>query len=182
MAFSRAGYTISRTVKRSFREVKSVRIATTTLLRREHLLVTTGSKCAVIREQRAYNDVWRIPGALFKPQMSSNAKQIRMFVVVLSMLVFLLTLNAKLSLYDQPTPVNTANSSKLWLNGQKMEQPAPILVLAVLSVAYLVSRLRFPRSAWQRVQIEQPVPSRLISFRARRFLRPPPASQSLFIA
>jgi hypothetical protein len=114
--------------------------------------------------------------------MNSNSKQIRMFVVMLSLLVFLLTLNAKLSLYEQPTPVNTANSSKLWLNGQKMEQPAPILVLAVLSVAYVVSRLRFPRSPWQRVQIEAPVPSRLISFRARRFLRPPPASQSLFIA
>jgi hypothetical protein len=132
-----------------------------------------GSKGHIIR--------FRARNALLK-LMNSNAKQIRMFMVVLSLLVFLLTLNAKLSLYEQPTPVNTANSSKLWLNGQKMEQPTPILVLAVLSIAYVVSRLRFPRYPWQRVRIEAPVPSRLISFRAQRFLRPPPASQSFFIA
>ena len=110
-------------------------------------------------------------------QMNFRAKPFRFFVIVLSLLVFLLALNAKLSLYDQPEHVNTVNSSKLWLNGQKMEQPPVTLVLAVLAVAYVVLRLRFPRSPWQRVQIQTPVPSRLIAFRARRFLRPPPVSR-----
>jgi hypothetical protein len=116
--------------------------------------------------------------------MSFRAKPIRVFVIVLSLLVFLLALNAKLSLYDQPEHANTVNSSKLWLNGQKMEPPPVTLVLAVLSVAYVVLRLRFPRSPWQRVSIEEPTPSRLTAFRAYRFLRPPPFSrmESVFIA
>lgn len=116
--------------------------------------------------------------------MNLRAKPVRFFVIVLSLLVFLLVLNAKLSLYDQPTHVNTVNSSKLWLNGQKMEQPPVTLVLAVLSVAFVVLRLRFPRSPWQRVEIQEPRPSRLTAFRARRFLRPPPVSrfQSLSIS
>lgn len=107
-----------------------------------------------------------------------------MFVVMLSLLVFLLALNAKLSLYDQPEHANTVNSSKLWLNGQKMEPPPATLVLAVLSVAYVVLRLRFPRSPWQRVRIQEPKPSRLTAFRAHRFLRPPPVSrlESVFLA
>ena len=116
--------------------------------------------------------------------MNFRAKQVRVFVVVLSLLVFLLALNAKLSLYDQPAHANTVNSSKLWLNGQKMEQPQATLVLAVLSVAYVVLRLRFPRSRWQRAWIQEPRPSRLTAFRAYRFLRPPPFSrmESCFIA
>jgi len=114
--------------------------------------------------------------------MNRRARQIRLFVVALSLLVFLLALNAKLSLYEQPTPVNATTSSKLWLNGQKMEQPTATLVLAVLSVAYVVLRLRFPRSPWQRVQVQEPVPSRLTAFRARRFVRPPPSSLLVLIA
>jgi hypothetical protein len=116
--------------------------------------------------------------------MNFRAKPIRVFVIVLSLLVFLLALNAKLSLYDQPEHTNTVNSSKLWLNGQKMEPPPVTLVLAVLSVACVVLRLRFPRSPWQRVWIQEPRPSRRTAFRMFRFFRPPPFSrmESVFIA
>ena len=122
-----------------------------------------------------------MPALLLDP-MNLRAKPVRFLVIVLSLLVFLLVLNAKLSLYDRPTHVNTVNSSKLWLNGQKMEQTPATLVLAVLSVAFVVLRLRFPRSPWQRVEIQEPRPSRLTAFRARCFLRPPPASRFQFFS
>jgi hypothetical protein len=105
--------------------------------------------------------------------MSPRAKQLRFFVIALSLLVFLLSLNAKLSMYDQPSHVNNINSSKLWLNGQKMEAPIT-LVLAVLPVVFIVLRLRFHRSPWQRVQHSVPAPSPISAFELHRFLRPPP--------
>ena len=108
--------------------------------------------------------------------MSPRAKQLRLFVVLLSLLVFVLALNAKLSLYEQPLHANATNSSKLWLNGQKMEAqtPATLLVLAVLPVAFIVLRLRFHVSPWPKVPIRVSVPSSLNAFEVHRFLRPPP--------
>jgi hypothetical protein len=119
-----------------------------------------------------YNQSERCPALL--RLMSFKAKPIRLFIIVLSLFVFLLTLNAKLSLYDQPSHVNTVNSSKLWLNGQKLEPPPATLVLAVLAVAIVVFRLRFSRHPWQTIEIPHARPSRLLAFRAHRFLRPPP--------
>jgi hypothetical protein len=107
--------------------------------------------------------------------MNFRAKQFKWFVIALSLLVFLLTLNAKLSLYDQPTHVNTVNSSKLWLNGQKLEPPPATLMVALLTFVCVVLRLRFPRAPWQRVPIQESIPSRLTAFRAYCFLRPPPS-------
>jgi len=105
--------------------------------------------------------------------MSPRAKRLRFFIVALSLLVFLLSLQAKLSMYDQPGHVNTVNSSKLWLNGQKMEAPMT-LVLAVLPLVFVVLRLRFPRSPWQRIELPVPAPSPLSVLALHRFLRPPP--------
>jgi len=105
--------------------------------------------------------------------MSSRAKQLRFFIIVLSLFVFLLSLQAKLSMYDQPGHVNSINSSKLWLNGQKMEAPMT-LVLAVLPVIFVVLRLRFHGSPWQRIESPVPAPSPLRALALHRFLRPPP--------
>jgi hypothetical protein len=107
--------------------------------------------------------------------MDFRAKHFKWFVIALSLLVFLLTLNAKLSVYDQPTHVNTVNSSKLWLNGQKLEPPPATLIVALLTFVFVVLRLRLARSPWQRVPIQESIPSPLIAFRAHRFLRPPPS-------
>src|SRR5579884_1472919 len=107
--------------------------------------------------------------------MSPRAKQIKLLLIALSLFVFLLALDAKLSLYEQPTHVNTTNSSKLWLNGQKMEaQSSPVLVLAVLSIAFVLLRPRFHRSPWPAMQLRTPRPSVVPSFELHRFLRPPP--------
>jgi len=106
--------------------------------------------------------------------MHLRAKPIKLFIIVLSLFVFLLTLNAKLSLYDQTVHANTVNSSKLWLNGQKLEKPPATLVFAVLSVAIVLIRLRFHRQPWQRVLVLESRPSLLLSFHTHRFLRPPP--------
>jgi hypothetical protein len=96
-------------------------------------------------------------------------------MIALSLFVFLLALNAKLSLYQQPRHANATNTSKLWLNGQKMEaQAPPILVFAVLSVTFALLRPRFHQTAWSRVQFEVPVITPARTFQLHRFLRPPP--------
>jgi hypothetical protein len=98
-------------------------------------------------------------------------------IIALSLFVFLLALNAKLSLYQQSTHANATNSSKLWLNGQKMEaQAPPILVFAVLSFTFALLRPRFRQTPWPRVQFEVPVVTPARTFQLHRFLRPPPVS------
>jgi len=108
--------------------------------------------------------------------MSAQARKIKLFVVILSLLVFLLALDAKLSLYERSAHADSPSSSKLWLNGQKMEaQTPPILVLAVLSAVLLFLRPRFHRSPWTKTRIVVLVPSFLPDFEQHRFLRPPPS-------
>lgn len=115
--------------------------------------------------------------------MSPRAKQIKLLLIALSLFVFLLALDAKLSLYEQPAQVNTTNSSKLWLNGQKMEaQTPPVLVLAVLSVTFVLLRPRFHHSPWPSRQLRAPRPSVVPSFEFHRFLRPPPDSSVYYSA
>lgn len=107
--------------------------------------------------------------------MSPRARQIKLFVVALSLFVFLLALNAKLSMYDSPAQANATTSSKLWLNGQKIEgQAQMILVIAVLAVAFLPLGMRFPRSPWTKVELQVPASAPLPAFEIHRFLRPPP--------
>jgi hypothetical protein len=97
-------------------------------------------------------------------------------MIALSLFVFLLALNAKLSLYQQPTHANATNSSKLWLNGQKMEaQAPPVLVFAAFSITFALLRPRFHQTPWPRVQFEVPVVTPARTFQLHRFLRPPPA-------
>jgi hypothetical protein len=107
-------------------------------------------------------------------RMSPKARKIKLLVVVLSLFVFLLALNAKLSMYDQPEHTATS-TSKLWLNGQKMEGQTPVvLIIAVLAVVFLPLRLRFPRSPWPEIDFSAPARSPLPAFETHRFLRPPP--------
>lgn len=107
--------------------------------------------------------------------MSPQARKIRLFVVALSLFVFLLALNAKLSVYDSPAQANATSTSKLWLNGQKMEgQAQMVLVIAVLAVAFLPLSMRFPRSPWAKVQLREPIRYQVPVFEFDRFVRPPP--------
>ena len=67
-------------------------------------------------------------------RMFLSKKQLSFFVIFLALFVFLLALNAKLSLYEQPLHPNATNSSKMWLNGQKMEaEVRTVLVFATFS-------------------------------------------------
>ena len=107
--------------------------------------------------------------------MSPKAKQIKIVLVALSLFVFLLALDAKLSLYEQPAQVDATNSSKLWLNGQKMEaQTPPVLVFTVLSVAFVLLRPRFRQSPWLNTELWVPRSCAIPAFELYRFLRPPP--------
>ena len=99
-----------------------------------------------------------------------------LLVAGLALLVGVLALQAKLSLYDPPRPgaINPAAASKLWVNGEKAETVAPGL-LPVLWAPALLSflppvhpilrsepgRAFAPRHFWLR--------------ELYRFLRPPPA-------
>lgn len=107
--------------------------------------------------------------------MPPGAKHIRFAVIILSLLVFLLALNAKLSSYDVPPRVNGPSSSKLWLNGQKMEAQAPsLLVVAVLSLCLLLFRPVRESSRWPRAQFQTGTSTVLELLHLHRFLRPPP--------
>jgi hypothetical protein len=110
--------------------------------------------------------------------MSPRARKIKLFVVILSLFVFLLALNAKLSLYEHSAQANATSSSKLWLNGQKMEmQTQSLLVFSVLSAILFLLSPRFHRSPWTRARVIAiaTVPSVLPDFEQHRFLRPPPS-------
>jgi len=114
--------------------------------------------------------------AEFLFRMQRRATQLRFAMVLLSLLVFLLALNAKLSAYDQPPSLNGPSSSKLWLNGQKMEAQAPSsLVLAVLSVAFILVQSSRENPSWPRAQFQTPVAKASHLVHLHRFLRPPPA-------
>src|SRR6185437_2643576 len=115
--------------------------------------------------------------------MSPTAKQIKILLVALSLFVFLLARDAKLSLYEQPAHANSTNTSKLWLNGQKMEaQTPPVLILAVLSVTFVLLRPRFHQSHWPTTQFRLRRPSAVAAFELHRFLRPPPAPFSRYLS
>ncbi|HWY70633.1 MAG TPA: hypothetical protein VNX88_18340 [Terriglobales bacterium] len=108
--------------------------------------------------------------------MPRRATQLRFGIVILSLLVFFLALNAKLSAYDYPPSVNGPSSAKLWLNGQKMEAQTPSsLVLAIFSVAFIFLRPLREKLRWPRAQFQTSTPTAFELLQLHRFLRPPPA-------
>ncbi|HYB76793.1 MAG TPA: hypothetical protein VEE85_01210 [Candidatus Bathyarchaeia archaeon] len=92
------------------------------------------------------------------------------------MLVFVLALRAKLSLYDPPHPgsVSPAAASKLWVSGEKLKTPA----LGVCWLPGLAALLLFPGPSLRVVFSEPawiPAPRHLIAGEVYPFLRPPPS-------
>jgi hypothetical protein len=93
-------------------------------------------------------------------------------------LVFLFAFHAKTALYNggQPVKATPSTSSKLWVNGQKMELPPivsnPILpfCVALLFMYQLVLRPVVLSPTLE----DSPSPRRLRLWELHRFLRPPP--------
>ena len=100
---------------------------------------------------------------------------VRIMVSALVVLVFVLALRAKLSLYDPPhrAAINPAAASKLWVSGEKLKTA----VLWLFSLPWLAALFLFPTQS-RRVFPVQPVRRRARPFALSelyRFLRPPPA-------
>jgi len=94
-------------------------------------------------------------------------------MLALAMFVFLFALHAKISLY-QPGP--SAQSSKLWLNGQKMDvlssiESAGSVLLGLLAAILFVFSPYLRPIRWAYVA---PTPFLIDPFQRSRFLRPPP--------
>ena len=91
--------------------------------------------------------------------------------------MFLLALHAKLSAYHQSSAANLNSSSKLWLNGQKMEARAPATsaILPIWAVAFFLFELSFRslRRAESPFRVTSSIPN--TEFDPQQFLRPPPA-------
>jgi hypothetical protein len=105
-------------------------------------------------------------------------KHWRYFVLLLSLFVFLLALHAKLSAYDRLASVNAVSSSKLWLNGQKMEAESQIAatpVIAIWSIAFLFLAVLLQRYPAFESSFRIPPPVLSLAFEPLSFLRPPPA-------
>jgi hypothetical protein len=109
--------------------------------------------------------------------MPHTPKHWRYFVLLLSLLVFLLTLHAKLSAYDRPASVTAVSSSKLWLNGQKMEAETQIAAnpaVAIWSIAFLFLAVLLQRYPAFQSFFRIPPPVLSQAFEPQSFLRPPP--------
>jgi hypothetical protein len=106
-------------------------------------------------------------------------KSLTYFVLALAIFVFLLALHAKLSLYQSDVSGQSGETSKLWLNGQKMDvlssiQSAETVFFGLVAVilffaAPLLARIRPLGCAYV-----APRPFLIDPFRRSRFLRPPP--------
>ena len=114
-------------------------------------------------------------------QRSHQGKKLTYFMLALSLLIFLFAVHAKVSLY-QPAAAHghSAEISKLWLNGQKMEvlnsiENAGSFVLGLLAavILFVFSPLFRGLRAKGRTYVV-PIPFPIDSFQLCRFLRPPP--------
>jgi hypothetical protein len=113
-------------------------------------------------------------------QRSHEGKKLTYFVLALSLLIFLFALHAKVSLYQPAGHGHSAEISKLWLNGQKMDvlnsiEDAGSFVLGLLAavILFVFSPLfRGPRPKGRTYVV--PIPFPIDSFQLCRFLRPPP--------
>ena len=100
----------------------------------------------------------------------------RLLLSTLVVLVFVLALRAKLSLYDPPHPgsISPAAAAKLWVSGEKLKTPVlGVCWLPGLAALLLLSgpslRVLLSEPAWT------PAPRHLIAGEVYRFLRPPPS-------
>ena len=99
-----------------------------------------------------------------------------LFVSALVVLVFVLALRAKLSLYDPPHAgsISPASASKLWVGSEKLK--AMTVTLPVLWFASLLLFF-FPPRRVLTFAIAGPLSERdFDQFERFRFLRPPPVS------
>ena len=99
-------------------------------------------------------------------------------IVAICALVFFFALHAKTSMYDgNGVKVTPVTSSKLWLNGQKMEPPAqqPDTGLLLCMAFLCLFALAFERHRLAVEVLPTPPLSNLPLQYLRRFLRPPPA-------
>ncbi|HET9743145.1 MAG TPA: hypothetical protein VFQ00_10375 [Terriglobales bacterium] len=106
--------------------------------------------------------------------MSRRARPIRFFLIALSLLVFLFALSSKLSVYQSAQPLTAKSTSKLWLNGQKMEAQAPVTVAPLLWSLGLFLFALFAERSSRFAAFDLPTPTPISSFELERFLRPPP--------
>jgi hypothetical protein len=104
----------------------------------------------------------------------------RTLIVAICALVFCFVLHAKTSMYDSAgVKVTPLTSSKLWLNGQKLETPSQqsdgeLLFCITVLCCMLVLCLNRDRQVYQPVPAREPgnLPLQYL----HRFLRPPPVS------
>ena len=107
---------------------------------------------------------------------SKQAACCRFLLAALVVSVFVLALQAKLSLYDPPHPgsINPAAASKLWVNGEKLKTA----VLALWPPLWPAALLVFPPPARRVLRSDHgwtPALRPLSLIELYRFLRPPPA-------
>jgi hypothetical protein len=90
--------------------------------------------------------------------------------------VFYFTFHAKTAIYHNPSHVEGSTSSKLWLNGGKLESDVAVFDSAVLWALVLLLLLpSIPNKQTFRSVRLAPVPVRSKKHYLARFLRPPPA-------
>lgn len=97
-------------------------------------------------------------------------------MLALAVLVGVLALGAKLSLYDAPHPgsINPASISKLWVSGERLKTTQPF----ALPILWLATLLLFPLPVQLTVRAEpckEHAPRHFVLCELYRFLRPPPA-------
>ena len=103
--------------------------------------------------------------------VTSRQKKHAMFVFCL--LVFLFSLQAKISLYSDPPQANPVNSSKLWQETHTVEKVVSTTWLLCVAAAFFFGALLLESSPTPTFAGEELSP-RLTSFEIYRFLRPPP--------
>jgi hypothetical protein len=113
---------------------------------------------------------------VFKSVVLRQAVGRRVLVATLAVLVCVLALQAKLSLYDPPHPgsISPAAASKLWVSGEKLKGAVP----GLLPLLWLAAALFFlpPPRPVRRAEPGTALPPRHCCLRELyRFLRPPPA-------
>lgn len=99
----------------------------------------------------------------------------RLLLLLSCVLVFFFAFHAKTAVYQNPSHLDGSTSSKLWLNGGKIESDVSVLDALILwTIALLTFLLRPSRVAIVRKVHPAPVPAQSRKHYLARFLRPPP--------